>query len=402
MNSASEDSGSSTPLELPDAMEAVERVASVIEAHAAESEARRELAPAVFEALLEAGLYRLLLPRSLGGHELLPARFSEIIERVAAHDASTAWCLGQAGGCAMAAGHLSPAVAQELFGPRRAVLAWGAGPRGQGVCVEGGYQVTGNWMFASGGRQANWLGAHVPLCELDGTPKTGGNGTPLVRTMLFPAHQAKLTDIWHVMGLKATGSDNYAVNGIFVPDERSFEMEGPPDSSQGGILYRFPITLVYASGFASVALGIARAMLEALIDLAKNKTPQKLTRTLRDSEVLQVQVAQAEATLGSARMYLWRSLEDIQQKMLASNQQTPTAAQRMRIRLASTHGIHQAKAVGDIAYRAAGSTAIFENGPFERRYRDLHAVTQQIQARQSQLEPVGKYLLGVTENPGNY
>ena len=385
-----------------DPLELANRIAPIIEAGAAESESRRELTATVFEALLEAGFYRLLLPRTVGGQELLPSQFAEVLERIATADGSAAWCLGQAGGCAMAAAHLPPEVAQEIFGPPRAVLAWGAGPRGQALSVEGGFDVSGTWLFASGGRQANWLGAHVPLCEPDGTPRRTESGKSLVRTMLFPAHEGKLSDVWHVMGLRATGSDNYSVDHLFVPRERSFELDGEADPSQSGVLYRFPITLVYAAGFAAVAFGLARGMLDALIDLAKSKVPQKRTSTLRDSAVVQMQVAQAEAKLGSARMYLLRSLEEIQASLLSSGRPALSAEQRMRIRLASTYGINQAKEVADIAYRGAGSTAIFENDNFERRFRDMHAVTQQIQARHTQFELVGQYLLGLTSEPGNY
>ncbi|MCZ6645036.1 MAG: acyl-CoA dehydrogenase family protein [SAR324 cluster bacterium] len=385
-----------------DPLELANRLAPVIEAGAAESEARRELTPAIFDALLEAGFYRLLLPRSVGGYELTPSRFSEVLERIAMADGSTAWCLGQAGGCAMAAGHLPPQIAQEIFAPRRTVLAWGAGPSGQALSVEGGYEVSGTWMFASGGRQADWLGAHVPLCEPDGTPRRAEGGKPLVRTMLFPAHEAQFSDVWHVVGLRATGSDNYSVNHLFVPGERSFVLDGEADPSQTGVLYRFPITLVYAGGFAGVALGLARGMFDALIELAKNKVPHKQTKTLRDNSFIQVQVALAEAKLGSARIYLLRTLEEVQAEVQASDGRGLSAGQRMRIRLATTYGIHQAKEAADIAYRAAGSTAIFEHDRFERRFRDLHAVTQQIQARHTQLELVGQYLLGVTTEPGNY
>ena len=391
-----------SPQEAAGLLELADRIAPVVEAGAAESEARREMTGAVFKTLLGAGFYRLLLPRSVGGFEVPPSLFSRIIERIARADGSAAWCLGQAGGCAMAAAHLEPEAAKEIFEPPRAVLAWGAGPRGQALSVEGGYEVTGTWLFASGGRQANWMGAHVPLCEADGTPRQSEDGKPLVRTMLFPAEEAKLIDVWHVMGLRATGSDNYSVEGLFVPQARSFVLDGQPHPTQKGVAYRFPITLVYGASFAGVALGLARGLLEAFIELAKAKVPQKQSKTLRDSPVIQVQVAQAEAKLGSARMYLWGTLEEIEADLLADGQRSLTAGQRMRIRLAATHGIHQAKEAADIAYRAAGSTAIFENDAFERRFRDIHAVTQQIQARHTQLETVGQYLLGLTDDPGNY
>lgn len=388
--------------EAEDPLAAAERVAPAIEAGAAESEALRGLAPTVVQALLDAGLYRMLLPRTVGGAELPPSRFARVLERIARSDGSTAWCLGQTSGCAMAAGHLAPEPAAEIFGPRDAVLAWGAGPKGRALAVEGGYEVTGSWPFASGSRQATWLGAHVPVFEPDGSPRQSAEGKPVVRTVLFPAQEASRTDVWHVMGLKATGSDSYAVEGLFVPQERTFVLDGEPHASQTGLLYRFPITLVYASGFASVALGLAGGLLEAFIALAAAKVPQKLTTTLRDNPVIQLMVAQAEGKLGASRMYLWRSLEEIEEALGPRPREGLSAAQRMRLRLASTHAIHQAKEAADIAYRLAGSTAIFEQERFERAFRDLHAVTQQIQARYSQLETVGQYLLGVTDNPGNY
>ena len=198
-------------------LELAGRIAPVIEAGTAESEARREMTGAVFKTLLDAGFYRLLLPRSVGGFEVPPSRFSQLIERIARADGSAAWCLGQAGGCAMAAAHLEPEVAKEMFEPARAVLAWGAGPRGQALSVEGGYEISGTWLFASGGRQANWMGAHVPLCEADGTPRHDGDGKPLVRTMLFPAAEAKLTDVWHVMGLRARGATIIRWRGYSSP-----------------------------------------------------------------------------------------------------------------------------------------------------------------------------------------
>jgi alkylation response protein AidB-like acyl-CoA dehydrogenase len=385
-----------------DALALAEACAPQIESAAAETEAIRELAPSVVKALLDGGLYRMLLPRTLGGFELPPSRFVRVIERIARADASTAWCLCQTSGCAMSGGHLEPHEARAIFGPRRAVLAWGAGPKGRAVAVPGGYEISGTWLFASGSRQATWLGAHIPLCEPDGTPRHGADGKALQRTVIFPADQARITDVWHVMGLKGTGSDNYSVERMFIPEARTFLLEGQPHPTQIGVLYRFPITLVYAAGFASVAFGIARALFDSFVDLARNKVPHNQKDPLRDSPVTQMHVAQAEAKLASARTYLWRSLEDIEAELVSAGQRTLSPDQRMRIRLAATFGIHQAKEVADMVYRAAGSTAIFENGAFERRFRDLHAVTQQLQGRLAHYETVGQYLLGVVSDPSNH
>jgi indole-3-acetate monooxygenase len=379
-----------------------ERVAAAIEAEAPETESRRELSPGVFKILQDEGFYRMLLPRSVGGDELPPSRFIQVIERLARADASTAWCLCQTSGCAMSAGHLAPAAAQDIFTPRRAVLAWGAGPKGQAKEMPGGFEISGLWMFASGSRQANWLGAHIPVVIPDGTPRLHSDGKPLVRTVIFPATEAKKTDVWHVMGLKGTGSDNYAVEKLFIPEARTFVYDGPPHPSQSGTLYKFPITLVYAVGFASVALGIARGMLDAFIDLASKKVPHNRKDTLRDSPVVQMHVAQAEARWRSLHMYVGHTVEQIETDLERSGRPALTSDQRMQIRLASTYCIHGATEVADMAYRAAGSTAIFEDGVFERRFRDLHAVTQQLQGRLAHFETVGQFLLGLNPDPGNH
>jgi alkylation response protein AidB-like acyl-CoA dehydrogenase len=302
----------------------------------------------------------------------------------------------------MSAGLLPPASAQEIFGPARTVLAWGAGPKGRSVEAPGGYEVTGAWMFASGGRQADWLGAHVPVFAPDGTPRQHPDGKPLVRTHVFPARAAKMTDVWHVMGLKGTGSDNYAVERLYVPAERTFVWDGPPPPNQPGLAYRFPITLAYASGFACVALGIARGLLDAFVDLARNKVPHNQKDLLRDGAVVQMHTAQAEAKWRSSRMYLVHTLEQIEAALASGTPAELTPDQRMQVRLAATFCIHQAKEVGDMAYRAAGSSAILESGPFERRFRDLNAVTQQLQGRLSHYETVGQFLLGVTSDPANH
>src|SRR3984893_9465108 len=134
-----------------------------IEAAADEIERRRELPEAIVAALIERGLFRLLLPRTLGGAELRPAVYVEVIEEIAKHDASTAWCLGQACGCTMTAAYLDPEVVQEIFGGKRGILAWGPPGPAEARAVEGGYRLSGTWSFASGSHPASWVGGPVPM-----------------------------------------------------------------------------------------------------------------------------------------------------------------------------------------------------------------------------------------------
>jgi len=202
-----------------------------------------------------------------------------------------------------------------------------------------------------------------------------------------------MSDIWHVIGLRGTGSDKYSVTDLFVP--AAFVVARDDDSTrrENGLLYRFSSLQLYASGFAAVAMGIARSTLDAFIALAREKVAFRGKSTLRDNNVVQSQVAQAEARLRSARAYLYQSLEEITAEVEKIGH--ITVEQRVVIRLASTFAIHQALNVVDTAYHAAGSTAIFEEDPFERCFRDIHTVSQQLQGRQEHYQTVGRYLLGI-------
>jgi alkylation response protein AidB-like acyl-CoA dehydrogenase len=265
--------------------------------------------------------------------------------------------------------------------------------------VDGGYRVTGSWTFASGGRHATWFGGHCKVRERDGTLRTTPEGAPYERTMLFPREAVTMTANWQVMGLRGTGSDTYAVRDLFVPEAFSVRRDRDDERHPQGqaALYRFTTTHLYASGFAAVALGIARGMLDAFIELAGAKTPQSTTRMLRDSPVLQSGLAIAEGKWRAARANLLATLREVQDHIAAGG--TMTTDQKVSIRLAATFAIHQAKEAADFAWAEAGATAIFEDQPFERRFRDLHAVTQQVQARRSHFETVVQHLMALAPNP---
>ncbi|MBO0692717.1 MAG: acyl-CoA dehydrogenase family protein [Acidimicrobiaceae bacterium] len=369
----------------------------LLEASATSIDRDRRLPESLVETLKAQGLLQLLLPRTYGGAQAAPARFVEVVEELARHDASTAWCVGQLSVCAMAAAYLAPASAQRVFEEGRGILAWGSSTSPVLARVEhGGYRVTGGWSFASGGHHATWLGGHCVLADADGNLRYDAKGLAIDRTLLFPAEEVKWADDWEVLGLRGTGSDSYSVDELFVPEEFTLRRDFQSDRVIEDRLYRLRTDNMYACGFAGVALGVARSMLDALIRLAGGKTPRGFRNTMSENAVVQSEIARLEAALRSSRHFLYGTLDEAWSA--AASGELPLA-ERTAVRLASTHCIDQARHVANATYHLAGSDAVRRSGPFERRFRDLNSIAQQMQGRASHYESVGKYLLGFEIKP---
>jgi alkylation response protein AidB-like acyl-CoA dehydrogenase len=279
-----------------------------------------------------------------------------------------------------------------VFGGRADVLAWGqARGRARADKVAGGWRVTGTWLFASGSRHATWLGAHCPMFDEAGNQIGDEDGTPSERTMLLPRREAQIEDVWQVMGLRGTGSDTYSVENLFVPDEYTVCRDDTADRREQGLLYRFTTTNIYAAGFGAVGLGVARGMLDAFVALAAKKSPYG-AGAMRDNAVVQAMVGLGDAKLRAARTWLIGVLTRTQENV--AERGWLTLQERVDIRQASTFAIHQAREVVNAVWHEAGATAIFDSQPFERRFRDMNTVSQQVQGRAAHFETVGQHILG--------
>jgi len=371
-----------------DLVERARALAPLIADQADEIERTRQLTPPVVSALIENGLYRALLPNSAGGAEAAPEIFMQMQEEIAKADASTAWCLGQCGVCAMTAAYLDPDAAREIFAKPDGILAWGAIAH-EAHAAPGGYRVTGRWDFASGSRQASWLGAHVRIVEADGTTRRKPDGSPEVRTILFPVSSATMYDVWDVIGLNGTGTDSYSVDNLFIPEKFAALRDAPAALREKGPLYKLPTYFAFSLGFAAVSLGVARAMLDAATELARGKASFGI-KPMRDNNAVQAAIGRAEGDLRAARAFLYATAASVWRDLQEGDM---TGEHRISLRLASTWTIHRAASVVEAAYRMAGATAVFRANPFERRFRDMHAITQQIQARDTHYEDVGKAIL---------
>ncbi|HEY5609104.1 MAG TPA: acyl-CoA dehydrogenase family protein, partial [Alphaproteobacteria bacterium] len=341
-------------------------------------------------------LFRLLIPCSCDGEEVEPATLFEVIEAVAQGDASVGWCIGQGSGVSMTAAFVKPEVARTVFGDKRAVAACGPNnPKAKALACDGGYRVTGGWGFASGSRHAAWLLGHATPCDPDGTPRLSPDGKPLeLRSLIFPKSGATMNDDWNVMGLKGTGSVSYAVKDLFVPDDFSFTRDSDADRRENGPLYRFSMFNMFGVGFSGVALGIARRALDDFIKLAMTKKPYAATALLCDNNTIQSQVGLSEARLQSSRTYVIETYRKLYRAVEQGLRFTPEM--RIANRIVTCYAIQQAREVMNFVYHSAGATAIFESNPFERRFRDLHTVTQQGQGQYSNFESLGQSLMGKT------
>src|SRR6188508_2314859 len=292
-----------------DLVERARALAPLILREADEIERTRRLTPPVVSALVENRLYRSLLPQSLGGAEAPLEVFMQMQEEIAKADASTAWCLGQCSVCAMTAAYLDKDEAAEIFNTPPGILAWGA-INHEVQAVPGGYRANARWDFASGSRQASWLGAHVRVVETDGTPRRKPDGAPEIRTILFPVTSATMYDVWDVIGLRGTGTDSYSVDNLFIPEKFAALRDEPQARREQGPLYRLSTNMVFSMGFAATSVGVARATLDAAIDLSRAKTPQA-QKAMRDNNAVQGVIGRTEARLRAARAYLYTTAAEV-------------------------------------------------------------------------------------------
>jgi len=377
-------------------LETARKLAPLIRSSAPETDAQRELPRPLFEAMADAGLFRLALPRTLGGFEMDLPSYIQVIEELGRADASTAWVTNQVSIFATYAARMETAAARAIWiDTPRSVVANTPQANAQAIVVPGGYRVTGRQGFSTGCRHASWLAAHATVTD-QGRPRLD-DGQPEMRYCFVPRAEAQLLDTWQVRGMRGTGTHHFAVDDVFVPDERTVKSVTAPLVERGP-LYRLPRTLVFASGDAAVALGTARSCLAAFMELATTKTPRAMDALLRDQPMIQSEVGRAEARLRSGLAFLREAVGEIWDAVLATG--AVTLEQRAVLRLATTDGIRTAVSIVDMVYNMAGATAAYESSPIQRHFQDVHVMSQHLQARLAHYELVGRHWLGLPVDEG--
>jgi alkylation response protein AidB-like acyl-CoA dehydrogenase len=357
---------------------------------AEEIERARRMPADISAGFARAGFFRMCVPEVYGGLELPPADTMYTIETLGQADGSCAWCvfIGATSGTVLAM--LPPDSARAIFHSPEVLLGGVFAPRGKAVAEPGGFRVSGRWQWGSGTQNAQWV---MGGCEVirDGKPELLHNGTPRSRMMIAPASEIEFFDTWHVSGLCGTGSTDFAMNDLFVPDARAvgIGVDGPLPRP----LYAFPQFGLLAMGIAAVALGLARAAIEALVEIAGGKTPQGSARPLATRPAAQADVARAEALLRSARAFYYEAIERAWESACARGR--IEVEHRRDVRLATTHATRTCADVVDLMYDLGGGTSVYHRSPLQRIFRDVHVATQHMMVSPATLELTGRLLLGL-------
>jgi alkylation response protein AidB-like acyl-CoA dehydrogenase len=368
---------------------ALDLLAPRIEETRATSAAQRRLPDDLARAMAEAGLFALLVPRRLGGLELDPLTAADVVDAASRIDGSAGWAVMIGSQSAWYAAFLPPAVADRIARPP-ATLAGALRPGGRAVRVDGGYRVSGRWSLASGCTYADHL---YGTCVVEPT----ADGHRELRLVYVPATDATVLDTWRSVGLRATGSHDFTLRDVTVPEEWTLPMPPPGPAPHDGPLYRDGYQNLAFVLQAAQALGVARGALVAFTELAAGTVRWLSGAALRDRPAVQAMVARAEAEVASARAWLRETVTDVWDAILAGD--PPGPQQRVRVRLAITYGIAAAEGAADVLQRAAGAVALAEDHPLQRRFQDLRTAAAHIQAAPSIFELSGALLLGADAAP---
>jgi indole-3-acetate monooxygenase len=353
-------------------------------------EEHRHLAPESVALLADAKFFHLFVPTTLGGLGLDLIGGLDVIEEVSAADAATGWCLLKVSSTNMFSASFPVETAKEIWTSPAVVAAGSLNPKGRAVRTATGYRLTGRWDWGTASPFADWLMGGGFIFEDGADAPTMGPFGPEMRTFFFPAAAAELIDTWHTNGMRGTGSGDFAVHDLEVPERFAFSpMMAPPPE---GELFKVPSFVWMMVPHASVALGIARAAINELIELSKTKTPLASSKLLKDKEWVQDAIARATALVESSRAYLYNTVRDVWS-------QAADPSRFVHLSLASTHATHSCVEAVDLMVRAAGGSAVYTSSPLQRHWRDIHVAASHYLVNIEKFAGAGRAILDPMVSP---
>jgi indole-3-acetate monooxygenase len=373
-------------------------MAAKIEAAREEIEQGRRLPKSITVAMKDAGVFGMAMPCAWGGPELDPLTQLRVIEALAIADGSVGWCamINCDGGYVTA--FLDQDVGRDMYPDILIGTAAATTPTGQATPVPGGYRVSGRFPFVSGCQHCEWVWLGCVIVE-DGTPQVDRKGVPQTRQCLVTLSHCEILDTWYTTGLRGTGSNDVRVDGVFVEAEHTFSFQNVAQVKRSGPLYAFP--LMFAAKASAPALGVARHAIDALVDSAQKRPARRYTlgehvelpKKMRDDVFLQEAVGRAEAMLTSARAYQFEVIGDLWASLVKGNE--PTPVQIAHFTTTRTYVMGVCVDVVQLVCKAAGGTAIYQNGPYDRCLRDILSMNQHVIGTLRTYEMAGRLLLGL-------
>ena len=374
-------------------LEAVREVEPILRKHAAEAESERRLSIEAAYAMRDAGLYRMWRPKAFGGLELDPVTAFRVFEEVARIDSAAGWNLQLSNAIEPFGAWFADDGSEEMFSAPETMIGGAFNPIRKAVPVDGGYRLTGQTPFVSGAHHATWV---IGLANIyDGeTMRTNADGVPDTLMTACAANEVEIVDHWNTMGMRGTGSHDVKISDVFVPERRAANwvpLENPGKAYQGP-LYRLTIWPSVAA-LAPPALGIARAAIEEAIELATEKTPAYLTKTVMTRPVVHRELALAQAALASGRAYLYQVFDELYDKAVAGKWMT--MEDKATAQLASTNAVQASARAVERVHEIVGASGMREEYRFQKHFRDVHTITQHGFINMAKLESVGQVMLGL-------
>jgi alkylation response protein AidB-like acyl-CoA dehydrogenase len=368
-----------------------------------EIEREQRLPQALVEQLRAAGFYKMVIPRALGGLQVHPLTYLRVVELLAEGAGSVGWNLANNSiGQLVTLGLPDDGVHEIYSRGADTIIAGTAVPGGgQAMPVAGGYRVSGRWQFGSGCQESAWMLGSFQILD-DGQPRRRPDGGSLYWRGVFPRTEAEIVPgSWDVAGLRGTGSFDWTVENVFLPERRTMPQVGIPLDNQWerwpGTTYALPVQCWVGPHHSAVITGIARAGIDALIELAVEKTPRGRTGMLCENPQVQEAIGRADAILNAGRAYRSAQIAELWDVVAAGK--ATTLEQRARCRLASIYAGDSAREAMDLVYRHGGSTSFKRASRLAECWRDLHVVGQTVTIAPEWYPIGGRVYLGMDPGP---
>jgi indole-3-acetate monooxygenase len=376
-------------------LQAVERIRPIIEEHAGSAEANRRLPDVVYDAMHRAQLFAMLAPKAHGGLELHPLAAMQVWEAVARIDSAAAWNLAMNQAIAAFAAWLPAEGARELFRNGPPTVAGALNPPAAATRVDGGWRITGRVPFGSGCHSAQWLA--MPAAEMEGgRPKVDpATGKPEVFGVFFPRTEAEILDTWHTLGMRGTGSTDFAVRDLFVPDRMTAPvgpLSRPAPGFEGPLFRMWPWTAIL--GEATVSVGIAAAAVDRAVEVCRTKTAAYNATPLREQQLAQFQMGKAKARVEASRDTLHRAASAAYDEVARSGTGLSSDA-KIRLQLAVCFAAEACAEAARFVNDAVGASSIRLEQPFQRHFRDVHVLLQHSSKSGARYASAGRLMFGL-------